>query len=394
MSFPSPNKKLVMININGVLYRSSTNKLQVSTAPLSVKSSTNANTSRERCLKIRGTRFLLNPSGTKLRKVPSSLELDSTETKLSRIDIGGLTYMPKTDGTFVKTDVHRTRAHLSLAKQKSIQVLTNKMRKCNVPCQIFRRLGKCAAFMQGRCPKLHDPKHVSICSRFLKGECSNLDCLLSHNISLEKMPVCRFYLEGRCGRNECPYLHKKVSENERVCEDFMKGFCSLADKCQRRHVFVCPEYDRLGVCKQAKCPYPHGRKHDWNNVPQSSKESLSTTHRSPIESSAIRLETVVPMRRYYLDNADETDLKCNERLSGAQKAQLKRVMAKVDKMKQGHIEDASRGCVSSEGTSYNEIVATNSDHSDESESEDVKNKVSTAIGKRPKLGPLPSYIPI
>lgn len=110
ISFASPNKKLVMLNINGVLYRSSTNKLQVQSAnPVPSRS----DDSRERSLTIRGTRFLLDSSGTKLRKVPSMTE-DATmgEARLGRIDIGGLTYKPGKDGTFVRTDVHRTRTHL------------------------------------------------------------------------------------------------------------------------------------------------------------------------------------------------------------------------------------------------------------------------------------------
>lgn len=79
--------------------------------------------------------------------------------------------------------------------------------------------------------------------RFLKGECVSKDCLLSHNVSLEKMPVCLFFLEGRCTKNDCPYLHKKVSENERICEDFLKGFCSLADKV----LLVIWHRTRLGI---------------------------------------------------------------------------------------------------------------------------------------------------
>ncbi|XP_055535381.1 zinc finger CCCH domain-containing protein 3 [Wyeomyia smithii] len=380
-SYASPNKKLVMININGLLYRSSTTKLQVSNA-----TPQNTSTNKERCLKIRGTTFLLDPSGNKLRKVPSMSEGLSSEAKLVRIDIGRLTYMPKTDGTFVKTDVHRTRSHLSQAKQKSIQVLTNKLRKCNVPCPIYRRLGKCTAFAHGRCPKVHDPRHVTICSKFLRGECSNVDCLLSHNVSLEKMPVCRFYLEGRCDRNECPYLHKKVSEKERVCEDFLKGFCPLADKCQRRHVFVCPQFDRLGVCKVAKCPYQHGRP----NEKSSTKRSQETVvNRLPNESSAMRQESVVTsIRRYYSDKPDESSAKDGDRLNAAERAQLKRVLGKVEKMKQGHL-----GAGSSLGGSVNkkeEVIVIDSDEDSESEEDGA----TTTIARRVKLGPLPSYIPL
>lgn len=106
-----------MININGVLYRSSSNKLQVSTARTPVpnispfKTPTGSAISRQRFLSIRGTRFMLDQSGTKLRKIPSA-EFDQPHAKLRRIDIGGLTYMQKTDDTFVRTETHRTRSYL------------------------------------------------------------------------------------------------------------------------------------------------------------------------------------------------------------------------------------------------------------------------------------------
>lgn len=386
ISFASPNKSLVMLNINGVLYRSSSNKLQVqstSSRSQAVNSSTlHSADCRERSLTIRGTRFLLDSSGTKLRKVPSMTEdAETNEARLGRIDIGGLTYKPVKDGTYVRTDVHRARNHLSLAKHKSIQVLTNRLRKCNIPCQIYRRLGKCSAQLKGKCPRLHDPKHVIICPRFLKGECARADeCLLSHDVSLEKMPVCRFFLEGRCVKNDCPYLHKKVSEMERICDDFLRGYCPLAAKCLRRHEFVCPEYDRLGLCERSKCPYPHGGRKDertkgFQNVRSKPVESVRTEG----ESSQVPL-----LQRYYLDRevVEESD-----QLSVEQKSQLKRLLGKVEKMKQGHVEDSEM--VSSEVSEFKE----NADVDDEDDDDDDGDH-RPPIMKRAKLGPLPSFIPI
>uniref|UniRef100_A0A1Q3F3X1 C3H1-type domain-containing protein n=1 Tax=Culex tarsalis TaxID=7177 RepID=A0A1Q3F3X1_CULTA len=382
ISFASPNKKLVMLNINGVLYRSSSNKLQVqpSSSASSGPQGVVALRSAERSLTIRGTRFLLDSSGTKLRKMPSMTE-DDGEARLGRIDIGGLTYKPGKDGTFVRTDVHRTRTYLSLAKHKSIQVLTNKLRKCNIPCQIYRRLGKCSAQLKGKCPRLHDPKHVVICPRFLKGECTLADrCLLSHDVSLEKMPVCRFFLEGRCVKNDCPYLHKKVSETERICEDFLRGYCPLAAMCQRRHEFVCPEFDRLGVCDRSKCPYPHGsRREERRSKPV---ESVS----KKVESSQVLPS---PMKRYYLDREVEATGERDE-LSDEQKLQLKRLLGKVEKMKQGHGEDGGEKI--SSASEVGEVMENNSGV-EEDESDDDEDPRSPVM-KRAKLGPLPSFIPI
>ncbi|XP_055609595.1 zinc finger CCCH domain-containing protein 3 [Uranotaenia lowii] len=401
LSFASPNKKLVIVNINGVLYRSSANKLQLSSTSThkpvaNVLKSTSV--SKERSLTIRGTRFLLDSSGTKLRKAPSSAT-ECAEPRLARIDIGGLTYRPKTDGTFVRTDSHRARTHLSSAKQKSIHVLSSKMKKCNVPCQIYRRLGKCSAYQRGKCPKLHDPKHIIICSRFLRGECTNPDCLLSHNVSLEKMPVCHFFLEGRCDRNDCPYLHKKVSEKERICEDFLKGFCPLADKCQFRHEFACPEFDRSGQCSKAKCPYPHARKEEKRNLKTIPLEEpvMYEKGKKPVEVSLSEVEvSAPPVRRYYLGNP-ETSHDSDKCLSDAQKRQLKRMLDKVEKMKQGHTEEdlsanekSGKNDDKMAGKCKEEISEMSDSENDESEDGDKR----PPILRRARLGTLPSFIPI
>lgn len=393
VAFSSQNKKLVMININGVLYRSSANKLQVSTThPTTVstsplKSQLNQTNSRQRFLTIRGTRFLLDPSGTKLRKINSTEFDQPPPAKLRRIDIGGLTYMPKTDGIFVRTETHRTRSYLSSTKQKSIQMLTSNKRKCNVPCPIYRRLGKCTAFSRGKCPKLHDKNQIIICSKFLKGECSNNDCLLSHNVTLEKMPVCHFFLEGRCSKTDCPYLHKKVSENERICEDFLKGYCPLADKCMKRHEFICPELDRLGACERINCPYPHNRRGDKKKQHVAGDKIEITVKAIPVQQETQRA-LPISSQRYYINNTPEI-VSDETKLSNGQASQLKSVLSKVEKMKQGHFGDL-------DGAKYNsktndEEIEISSNEEDNGSEGDTTNP---PIMRRPKLGALPSFIPL
>jgi len=68
---------------------------------------------------------------------------------------------------------------------------------------------------------------------FLRGECTKPKCLLSHNVTLEKMPVCRYYLRGVCVREDCPYLHKKLSSKTEICIDFVRGYCPLAAEVNR-----------------------------------------------------------------------------------------------------------------------------------------------------------------
>lgn len=113
-----------------------------------------------RSLYIRGEKFILDPTGRKLMRIHKI-----QKSTIKRIDIGGLTFVEKSDNTFVRTDIHKTRNYLTIAKQKSINVLSKKFVKCNLPCEIFRKIGKCRANNSGRCAKLHDPKTIVICSK-------------------------------------------------------------------------------------------------------------------------------------------------------------------------------------------------------------------------------------
>ncbi|PKU68623.1 Zinc finger CCCH domain-containing protein 7 [Dendrobium catenatum] len=46
-------------------------------------------------------------------------------------------------------------------------------------CLFFTRFGKCNK--SGRkCPYIHDPAKVAICAKFLRGQCSDANCKLTH----------------------------------------------------------------------------------------------------------------------------------------------------------------------------------------------------------------------
>uniref|UniRef100_A0A182FEY2 C3H1-type domain-containing protein n=2 Tax=Anopheles albimanus TaxID=7167 RepID=A0A182FEY2_ANOAL len=404
IAYASKNKKLVLVNINGVLYLSSTNKLQKSLpAAKPAVAPTVRKGAKEQVLVIRGTRFALDRTGMRLRTIASERDgerkiggsIRAPEPhRMHRIDIGGLTYKARKDGTFVRTDVHRTRNHLSVAKQRSIQVLTSRLRKCNEPCHIYRRLGKCLAHSRGKCPKLHDPKHISICRKFLSGECTVEGCLLSHNVTLEKMPVCRFFLEGRCVRDVCPYLHKKVSEKERICDAFLHGFCPLADKCPNRHVFQCPEFERNGRCERIKCPYPHGRKETKPKPPPHRTAPVDSDSEATKLETADLPATIVPVRYYRDDTTGETG-----ELSVHDRRQLTRMLGAVDKMKQRHGEDA--GSVSIQTDAATPRAASSDETPEQSiegeaceEEEQTEEDTRPPVLRRKKLGTLPSFIPI
>lgn len=126
-----------------------------------------------RRLTVRGENFLLDASGKNLVRVQTNDSLlDKSNalatvkpTTIKRIDIGKVTFVKKSNNTYERTDYHKNRYHLNVAKQRSIQMLVNRMVKTNVPCPIYRKLGKCAAFERGKCAKLHDKKLIDICPR-------------------------------------------------------------------------------------------------------------------------------------------------------------------------------------------------------------------------------------
>ncbi|XP_017475996.1 PREDICTED: zinc finger CCCH domain-containing protein 3 [Rhagoletis zephyria] len=324
------NKKLQLLNINGVLYRSTRNKLQRkdTTVPpnklasaglstLSLKSNSNATqksnkNSYGRVIFVHGTKFELDKTGFKLtRLTPTSIQsvsggLQNSEGTASRlrqrIDIGGLTYVASTtQNVFVRTRNHLTLAHLNTAKNRSLQLLTRRLVKSNIPCAIFQRIGKCIAHERGRCNKVHDKRQVTICPRFLRSECHNSECLLSHNVSLAKMPVCKFFLQGVCVRTDCPYLHKKLSVNADICPDFLRGYCKLADQCNKRHEFVCPEYERSGNCEMASCVYCKNRKRKRLNEQPSQHNKAGVTARIKESPGPGSHDTSAVPLRYFTD---------------------------------------------------------------------------------------------
>lgn len=277
----SSNMKLQLLNINGVLYKSTRNSLKLremtcDSSTLTVKRPTQPSLvngsgkqgSHGLTIFVSGTKYIMDSNKFKLTRVTDTAEqsLSAIQTKKfktpteagrKRIDIGGYTYIlaSSAKNVFVRSTNHLARAYVHNAKQKSLQLLTKRLAKSNIPCPIYQRVGKCAAFERGKCSKVHNKLQVAICSKFLRGECLDSKCLLSHNITLSKMPVCKFFLQGVCVRNDCPYLHKKLSNNAEICIEFLRGFCQLADKCNKRHEFVCPQIERNISCSSKNCIY-------------------------------------------------------------------------------------------------------------------------------------------
>lgn len=105
------------------------------------------------------------------------------------------------------------------SKQKTSK---NKKRVKTEQCLFFCKFGKCSKSDE-ECRFIHDKSKVAVCRAFLKGECSKgEDCLLTHAVQAEKMPVCIYFERGMCFTPNCPYLHVKVSERAAICPNFLK----------------------------------------------------------------------------------------------------------------------------------------------------------------------------
>ncbi|CAO1322120.1 unnamed protein product [Diamesa hyperborea] len=236
LSINSRNKTLSNIVRNGVTYKATSNKLQ--------KLLSTSMESSERLVIFRGQKLIIDSSGTKLRHDNVN---NKNPNKFSRFDFGGLTYKPSSSGAFEIDNSHKVRSHLSGAKTKSISLLTKSaMKKTNIICAIYRRLGKCSANDKGRCQNLHDARYIMMCKKFLLGSCSDVTCSLSHEANLHKMPVCKYFLKGLCLKEKCLYLHKKLNDSTKLCADFVKGYCSKADKCDLLHDYQISEQREKG----------------------------------------------------------------------------------------------------------------------------------------------------
>lgn len=68
----------------------------------------------------------------------------------------------------VRWSLHNVR--LRLAKKKNY-------------CQFFTRFGKCNKD-DGKCPYIHNPSKIAVCTKFVSRLCANPDCKLIHKVQL------------------------------------------------------------------------------------------------------------------------------------------------------------------------------------------------------------------
>ncbi|XP_050396850.1 uncharacterized protein LOC126815320 isoform X2 [Patella vulgata] len=268
-----------LVFINGFLYRSTNksmtktgskkvdNRLKSASPKLPNKKSViikNLSGKQMKTVKVRGVTFHMAADGHSLHRIRTGTDEQTTskkpinEVKVTRVDIGGVTYIQTKPGTLVRMTTTRTRAVASRVINKSISTVTNKLRKKvnKQYCIFYNRFGKCKR--EEKCPHIHDPEKIAVCTRFLRGTCNITDCLFSHKASQEKMPVCSYFLKSRCMKDDCPYLHVKVNQDASICLAFINGYCPRGKECKKLHSRLCPEYTNTGICsKREKCRLQH-----------------------------------------------------------------------------------------------------------------------------------------
>uniref|UniRef100_A0A336KLV3 CSON010589 protein n=1 Tax=Culicoides sonorensis TaxID=179676 RepID=A0A336KLV3_CULSO len=289
----SRHKSMILKRINGTVYKTSTNRLERQSSRTVI--SNHPSKQSDRLISMNGNKFILKEGGKRLIPIKMNVNLNEASTSKSTLEIAGIRFLRLTDGTYIRHHNHSSivRQHLTTSKHKSIKILTNKLRKCNIPCAVFKRIGKCLAFTRGRCPKLHDAKYVDICVGALrKGGCTKTGCLLSHDLSLNKMPVCKYFLDGCCTNDNCPYLHNKLNENVPLCPEFLKGFCEAADQCDKRHEHI--------EMKQKLLRNKRKITRNTKNVPSNSKikRKSDVPGENELESSS---------KRYFIDEQEKSE---------------------------------------------------------------------------------------
>ncbi|OWF38016.1 uncharacterized protein LOC110466770 [Mizuhopecten yessoensis] len=294
----TPGKSSFVV-INGMLYKSSSKSL-VRTSPVKSVASSTADSFRNssivvkkmqsksmKLVTVRGVQFQMDAGGKTLRRVnsPSITQGDSrqSQTTVKRLDIGGVTFVRNSQGALERVGSANTRVVANRVIHKSIAAATARYRKSNTLnklskqyCLFFNRFGKCKR--GDKCPYIHDPDKVAVCTRFLRGTCRMTGCPFSHKVVKEKMPVCSYFLRGVCNRDNCPYLHVKVNKNASICQNFVKGFCPLGEKCKKQHTLECPVFGRTGQCPARRtCPLIHKTRKEKPRR----KRSMATTVGEP-----------------------------------------------------------------------------------------------------------------
>ncbi|XVF39246.1 hypothetical protein PTKIN_Ptkin01aG0020100 [Pterospermum kingtungense] len=222
----------------------------------------------ERIFRVGSVRYKMDSSRRSLLRISggesscASGHLSENSTKVSyvpkRLVIGNDEYVRIGNGNqLVRDPKKRTRVLASEKVRWSLHTARLRLVKKRKYCQFFTRFGKCNKD-DGKCPYIHDSSKIAVCTKFLKGLCSNPNCKLTHEVIPERMPDCSYFLQGLCANENCPYRHVHVNPNASTCGGFLKGYCADGNECRKKHSYVCPNFEAKRSCSQgSKCKLHH-----------------------------------------------------------------------------------------------------------------------------------------
>ncbi|XP_060861330.1 putative uncharacterized protein DDB_G0282133 isoform X3 [Metopolophium dirhodum] len=166
-----------------------------------------------------------------LRSKTNNTKLDKTRSSDNKIPrlLNISDNKPQQNLKIMNNDKNKIQ-NLSLSNNKTLQRLRSKKSLTKQLCLVFNRFGVCSKLDQGECDKRHYKKYITLCTKFLTGECSKENCTLSHNIVEEKIPFCKHYLNSVCVQLNCPFLHEYRSKNTPICKNFLHGSCNWGKK--------------------------------------------------------------------------------------------------------------------------------------------------------------------
>ena len=108
----------------------------------------------------------------------------------SRMLIGGRTFVSQGGGEVLVRDKNEAKKMVAnRSSKRSLTYIRKKQKKSKQPCMFYCKFGKCSKQAEGTCPYIHDKAKIHVCRKFLKGECFDEECLLSHTVAPDKMPV-------------------------------------------------------------------------------------------------------------------------------------------------------------------------------------------------------------
>ncbi|XP_057442716.1 uncharacterized protein LOC130734365 isoform X2 [Lotus japonicus] len=225
----------------------------------------------ERIFRIGSVRYRMDPSRRTLQRIsddesPSSASVSSGLAGKRayiprRLVIGNDEYVRIGNGNkLIRDPKKRTRKLANEKVRWSLHTARQRLARKQKYCQFFTRFGKCNKD-GGKCPYIHDPSKVAVCTKFLNGLCSTPNCKLTHKVIPERMPDCSYFLQGLCSNRNCPYRHVNVNPKASICEGFLKGYCADGNECRKKHSYICPAFEATGTCVQGtKCKLHHPKK--------------------------------------------------------------------------------------------------------------------------------------